>query len=264
MSARAIASVAMGLMAIAGAARAGAAGSPVTIDVRSSMGFALLAETEEPELLIAQRVITRAWGHASDSIYTTIQVPDWRSEGGAMAMSAILPGAGELYAGERSGYLFLLAEAMGWTAFVWMDRTADDRREDARHWAGPPDSENSKWSFERWSDATDADATELMQLYEADPNAFYERIRDPAYRAGWLDAEGDVFNRIQNSADRRRRIARLAIAGLCVNHLVSAVDAFRAARIHNLPLWRNLELRVQPELGFEGGAGLTATLAGNF
>ncbi len=247
------------LCALAAPGAASALPAPV-----SPVAYPLLADEEAPTLMFAQRVITRSWGLSEDSTYVVVDVPDWRSEGGALALSAALPGAGQLYVGEHSGYLFLLAEIAGWAAHLFLVDKAETRRDEAHRYAGDPRDPSSNWSFERWAEATDEDPTALEQLYAGDPTAFYDRISDPAYGAGFGSADaGQVYRDLAASADRRRRFARYAAVGLWLNHTVAAFDALRAARIHNLPLRRNLELRIRPSLG-EGGTGFTASIEGAF
>jgi hypothetical protein len=247
------AACALGALATAGTA---AAASPIAYPL-------LQAGAEAPRLELAQRMITRSWGPSEDSVYVVVEVPEWRSEGGAMAMSAVLPGAGELYVGERSGWLFLFAEAAGWAAHLFLRNKADERRDEAFAYAGDPRDATSVWSIERWAEATQQDPAALEQLYAGDPDGFYEAIRDPGYAAGFVgDESRRLYESLQASADRRRRYARYAAMGLWLNHAISAFDALRAARIHNLPLRRNLQLRVRPSLG--DGAGFTAALEGSF
>lgn len=257
MSGRALAcAVVCAIGAATGVGRAAAAGSPVALPRMADAGGA-------PRLQLAQRVITRSWGPSEDSVYVVVSVPGWRSEGGALAMSALVPGAGQLYAGERSGWLFLLAEAGGWAAHLFLADRADARRDEAFAYAGDPTDPSSIWSLERWAQATGGDAGELARLYAADRDGFYSRIREPRYADGFTSGDARAnFESLQDSADRRRRYARYAVIGLMLNHAIAAFDALRAARIHNLPLRRNLELRIRPTLG--DGAGFTAALEGSF
>jgi hypothetical protein len=238
--------------------------NPEPPEVVSPIAYPTVGGTETPRLF-AQRAITREWGPSDDSVYVVVHVPEWRSEGGAMAMSAILPGSGELYVGERSGFLFLLAEVAGWTGYLVFKQRADDRRAEAHDYAGNPNDPQSPWSFERWAEATQEDATALEQIYASDPNAFYRLIgEDAQYAAGWSGADTrGVFDSLQRSADRRRTASRLAAGGLWLNHVISAVDALRAARIHNLPLSRNIQLRLKPSWNGDA-AGWSAALEGSF
>jgi hypothetical protein len=81
------------------------------------------ASDAAPELILAQRVIDRAWG-LPEGAPPPAPVPGLISEGRALALSAAIPGAGQLYAGEASGLLFALAEVAGWTTHWLFDRDA--------------------------------------------------------------------------------------------------------------------------------------------
>lgn len=253
---RALVRAALCVIGVTTAAPGAAAGTTVALPVLENVDGV-------PRLHFAQRVITRAWGPSEDSAYVVVRVPEWRSEGGAMAMSALVPGAGQFYAGERSGWVFLLAEAGGWAAHLWLADGADARRDEAYAYAGDPADPAAVWSLERWSLATGEDPDGLARLHAADRDGFYSVIRSPRYAAGFASVEArEAFETLQRSADRRRRYARYAVIGLMLNHAFAAFDALRAARIHNLPLRRNLELRIRPTLG--DGAGFRAALEGSF
>src|SRR5262249_17143961 len=197
--------------------------------------------------LLAQRTIEREWGPSDDSLYVVVDVPGLKSEPLATSMSAILPGAGQLYCQERSGWLYLAVEAAGWGGWWWYRDDAERLNDDGARRAGPPDQSGSGWSFERWSTATEGDPGNLAALYAADPHAFYNAIAfNPAYAAGWSDAQTQsTFGGMLDEADGRLRRSRVFSTGLWFNHLIAAVDALRAARFHNLPLRRNMAMRVQ-------------------
>ena len=229
------------LVAIASDARGAASGS--------RLAPALVTPGDRPELVLAQRVIDREWGPENDSTAAATRIPGWRSEGLAMALSAAAPGAGQLYAGEGSGLWFALAEVAGWTAHVVFRRQADDLRAEAASYAGAPGDTASAWSFGRWQSATQAGPAELARLYAVDREAFYELIgTDARYLAGW---RGDAattresFQDLRGRSDSDLERAHWVGTGLWINHLVAAVDALRAARFHNLPLRRDVELKLR-------------------
>lgn len=255
----------LGLALLAGSPTAAGAATPPTPE--AILALPLVGGGESPMLLFAQRAITRRWGPSDDSTYVEIQVPDWRSEGGAMAMSALVPGVGQAYVGEQSAFVYALAEVTGWAARWFYARRADSRRADAESYAGSPADPSSAWSFERWQSATGGDPSELERIYAADRQAFLREIAtDPRYLAGWSGnptATRAGLDDLLAGADRNQQRANVAGAAVWINHLVSAADALRAARIHNLPLRRNLELRLQT--GWSGGhPGVTATLERRF
>jgi hypothetical protein len=221
----------------------------------STIGSRLDAAAEaKPELILAQRVIEREWSIATDSSAAASRLVGGKSEPGAMAMSALLPGAGQLYVGERSGYVFALAEAAGWVSWWIFRHDSDDLRDDARTVAGVPDDPASAWSYQRWRQATGGDSTELRRLYEGDRDAYDQAIdSDPRYAAGWSsDQTHDQFTSLRDRSDSRRKASRMSEAGLWINHLVAVADALRAARFHNLPLREGVELKANA--GLRGGS----------
>lgn len=233
----------------------------------SAFTIALLDE-QVPELTLAQRVIDREWGPSDDTTYVEIELPGWKSEGGAMLASAIVPGTGQLYVGHRSGYLFLLAEAAGWTARTYYMGEAEDQRDESAEYAGPPALPGSAWSASRWAQATGGDPTPLIALYHGDRSAFLNRIAtDPALLAGWSGPDPAASRQglevMLTDADTSQRRANYAGAALWLNHIIAAAHALRAARIHNIPIQRNLELKLKSQWK-HGSPGFRVTLAGKF
>ncbi len=195
--------------------------------------------------LLAQRAIDREWTTRGDSLSNPNYVTGGKSEMGALAMSAAVPGAGQLYSGERSGFIYLAAEAVAIASAVFFHNKADGFRSDAANVAGVPADSASGWSANRWADATASDPRAALALYEADPEAYYDKIaKDPAMVAGWSSgATKDQFVTLRDESDLRLHRASIATAGIWINHVVSAVDALRAARLYNLPLRRGMELK---------------------
>jgi len=245
MNPAAWAAVAVATLATAhGIAWAGAApgGAP------SVLAVPLLGGGRAPSLVLAQRTIDRQWGTSEDSVYKVIEIPAWRGEGTAMVLSAAIPGLGQAYVGDRSGVWYALAEATGWVARLWWRHRADDLRADAERYAGSPDDPGSAWSFERWSAATSQSSAELRALYAADRESFYALIgSDPRYIGGWSGdpaATRSTFADLRAHSDERLKTARYAETGLWLNHVASAVEALRAARLHNIPLRPDLDLKL--------------------
>jgi hypothetical protein len=208
-----------------------------------------LADHGRPQFTLAQRAIDRSWGLSEDSTYTVVDVPEWRSEGLAAGLSAVLPGAGQLYAGEGNGVWFALAEVAGWTVNRIFLHKAQTERDRSARFAGDPADTASAWSFDRYAEATGKDPAQLELIWAQDRQAFYEMIaRDPAYVAGWNgqpEATRSEFFGIRDAARGYSDRASTAGAALWVNHLLAAVDALRAARLHNVMLQGNLELKLQ-------------------
>lgn len=216
---------------------------------------------------LAQRAIEREWGASDDSLYTEVSVAGWKSEPTALLASALLPGAGQLYAEEGSGWIFLAGEVAGWTLRALSVRRADDRTEEFATLAGDPYVPASGWSFDRYEAATGGDPTWLQTLWVADREAFYLALaREPAYRAGFAGDAQATFDRYRGLREEREDAlsrARTLEVLLVMNHLVAAWDALRAARFHNLPLRRALPVQLGTEWR-EGEPRWTASLVRRF
>lgn len=221
-----------------------------------------------PELWLAQRAIEREWGLSEDSTYRTLEVKGWKSDGLALALSGIVPGAGHLYVGEGSGWAYLLGEALGWVGRAVTLRRGDDLKDQAISYVGDPNDPAAPWSFERYSTSTGDDPEQLKTLWTQDRDAFYELLAsDSRYREGFAGPDVSVayqtYHDAHEQSQRRYRQARYVEIALWANHVISAFDALRAARLHNLPLQRNLDLQLGGRVG-RNGSRLRAALVRRF
>jgi hypothetical protein len=254
-------------LAFAAGPSAGAPSAPAAPawDDAARLGFRRIEGAVRPELILAQRTIDREWGPSDDSIYVEVEMPGWKSEPLAALLSAGLPGAGQRYVGENSAWLYAAVEAAGWGGWWWYRRDAGRLRDRAEGVAGVPEDPAAGWSFERWSQATEGDAGELVALYRVDREAFYNSIAsDPRYVAGWATDEARAeFGALRIRADSRLSRSRQISTGIWLNHLVSAVNALRAARFNNMPLSRRVGVRI--EGGFHrGGPAVAVALERRF
>ncbi len=198
---------------------------------------------------LAQRTIEREWGPSEDSTYHVVEVPGWKSEGWALGLSGAVPGAGHLYLGETSGWVFLLGEAAGWFGF-WYERHDAQRQWDKlARFAGDPNDPNSVFSFARYAAETGNDPAALRTLWNGDRNAYYRAIHDdPTWLAGYgtSNPQGAMasYSNILAAHDESRGRERLVQTLLFFNHVYAAVDAWRAARAHNAPLRQEYHLEL--------------------
>jgi hypothetical protein len=219
--------------------------SPIALELVTIPESGRLAPAPEPGLLLAQRVLDREWTTRADSLSNSSYVTGGKSELGALAMSAVVPGTGQLYVGERSGFIYLAAEVVAVAGALFFNGKANETRDDAAVVAGVPVDSTSGWSAERWASATSGDPDPVVALYQADPEAYYDRIaKDPSYAAGWSsDAKHGEFITLRTESDDQLQRAHTLEAAVWINHLVSAFDALRAARFYNVPLRRGMELK---------------------
>jgi len=219
---------------------------------------------EVPEGWLAQRAIERSWGLSDDSLYSEVEVPGWKSEGMAFALSAALPGAGQRYVGENSAWLYLTAEVVGWVGRTLSGRSADDRFAQNVAFVGDPADSSAAWSFDRYRDAGGSRVEELQALYAADRASFYRTLADdPSVVDGFVAGGASVFRDGYDEYQGLRRRSRLFEVALWVNHAVSAFDALRAAHVHNLPLRPDTHLQMGARL-VRGRPVLRAALTRRF
>lgn len=146
-------------------------------------------------------------------------------------LSAVLPGAGQFYNGQKSkAYVMVGVEAAIWTAYFVFDAQGDSRMESARQWAGiyagtKGDHQNSYW--QNVGHYMDSDAYNESRLREA--RALRESptgliTSGDAWQ--WVNEDRkDGYSKLRadgNSAyDRRDFMILFAV----VNRAVSVVDA---------------------------------------
>ncbi len=221
---------------------------------REGSAFALQQVTIErtarvPNTWLAQRAITREWGASDDSTYRVVDVPGWKSEGLAFGLSGAVPGLGQLYSEEGSGWLFMLGEAAGWLGRWYERRQASRDFDDAVALVGDPTDSSSTFSFARYRQVTGQDPSTLETLWSGDHNAFYRALADdPTAFRGFSGVQpqqtvnrfADMLSSHDDALQRSRVIETL----LWLNHLGSALDALRAARLRNLPLREEYHLEL--------------------
>jgi hypothetical protein len=243
VSAPARAGLAFALAFLAAAAGAGAT-------TLTGSRLALPAVTSPAGGLLAQRAIDREWGYSEDSVYKEVDIPGYKSEPGAMAMSALLPGTGQLYVGEGRGWAFLLVETAGWIGRQLARQDADNGAGDITAFVGSPYDSAAGWSLQRYeANGGGGDTQYLERLWAGDRNAYYRRIAsDPTFTAGFSGAD-PAYSQAHYVGMIDGRDSKLHLAGqyeglLWLNHIVAAFDALRAARSHNLPLRQQYQLRL--------------------
>lgn len=216
------------------------------LSVRQAHREDLLAQAAQfPASDAAGRVMTQ-------DLPPRIDNPRRTPPGLAFLMSAAVPGAGQLLQGRNRAFAYMGIEAIAWIAhFAWKD--AGNKKEGEyeayarRH-----------WDLDRWnelaSESSDtcralptginyADAKETIERFLEEENYqhFYEDIgKLEAYRAGWddfscSDPEGMSPNRSSYRgmrADSNDYLdkSKSSVTVVFLNHVISAVDAYRTAK----------------------------------
>ena len=186
-----------------------------------------------------------------------------KAPGLAAIYSLLLPGMGELYAGDfNSGKYFLAAEGVLWLTFAAFEIVGNDLRDDARMFAGA----QARLTAPVLDDQLYVDVGNFNSLADYNDKRLRDReisrVYDPAHGYAWQwDSEAsrltfrDQRVRSETMYNNRKFIA----AGILINHVASAINAARAAIVQNSALEDALgDLRITG--GLTGAPGGTAAI----
>lgn len=263
------------LLALAGAGSAEASSSP-RVDAALPEPPCRLAYTsldrvvplvggaETPQLLLAQRAIERDLDGtpADQTPYTTVDIPGWKSVGGAAAMSLVVPGTGQLYAGSKRGYLYLGIEAAALIGYATFNSKSDDTRAEFYSYVGDPNDAASRFSFDRLgASVSSEEVARLRTIYEKDKAEFYDTVtKVDTYANGWAQTDMRVSAvDLSDEMDSQGHKSDIAFYTLIANHIVSAVDALNIARLTNHQLREDLTLKLKLKPGAHGSYAFTLT-----
>jgi TM2 domain-containing membrane protein YozV len=155
----------------------------------------------------------------------------------ASLYSLLLPGMGELYAGDYgTGKYFTVAEGLLWITLGSIHLHANSMQDDARRFA----AQHAATSFDGKDDQYFIDISNFNNVYDFNEQALRDRdpqdVYDPrsAYYWQWdSDANRETFRGQRISSDNMFNNTRFVAAAIAVNHVVSAINAARVAISHN-------------------------------
>jgi hypothetical protein len=217
-----------------------AAGDAAELELAPAGDVLLLTQTVVTQ---GQRAVTKKDGEAGDG---------YKSPGKAFIFSALAPGSGQLYVGAKRGYVYLGIEAIAWTSSYFLHQSGKQKEEDYMdfadaHWTEPtvgdsvgvaPDGNTIYYDEEHHQ--------RIVYFYQHDKGHYYEDIGKYAYyTAGWDTGTLDDYLDMRDDSNRLLKNSGYAMMGALVNHVVSAVDALRLARSHNLSLGHGVKLNLK-------------------
>lgn len=168
--------------------------------------------------------------------YQQAEPLSYKSVALAVALSTIVPGAGELYAGNfENGKYALMAEAAIWVTYTALYTHGNWVRNDARLFA----SEHAGASFNSKGNKFDVDIGNYLSMNEYNHAKLRNReldllYTDPSYQWQWdTDADRTAFKNARIRSDEIYQNAKFVIAAAVVNRIFSAFSAGRAASAYN-------------------------------
>jgi len=201
-------------------------------------------------LLLAQTVVTQGQSTVTKKEDKTGEA--FKSPGKAFIFSAAVPGSGELYVGAKRGYVYLGLEAVAWTTSYFFHQSGKQKEDDYMdfadaHWIEPtvgdsvgvaPDGSTIYYDDEHHQ--------RIVYFRENDKGHYYEDIGKYAYyTSGWDPGTLDDYLDMRDDSNRLLKNSSYALMAAVVNHVVSAVDALRLARSHNISLGYGVNLNLE-------------------
>ena len=184
----------------------------------------------------------------------------------AVVFSALIPGTGELYAGNfETGKYAMMAEAAIWITYAAFYTHGNWVRQDARSFA----AERARTNFNSKSDQFDVNIGNYLSIDDYNQAKLRSRendllYTDPSYYWKWdSDADRIAFKNVRIRSDEIYQNTKFVIAAAVVNRIFSAFSAGRATAAYNRKIliegaW-NLEARPTSSMKFADGLALEFT-----
>jgi hypothetical protein len=194
-----------------------------------------------------------------------------KATGLAAIYSLVIPGMGELYAGDfSSGKYFLMSEGVLWLTYAAFEIYGNSVRDDARLYAVSyagvsPAGKNDQFYVDVGNFLNIADYND-KKLRDRTPSLLY----DPAAGYGWQwssDAQRQTFRDLRVHSENMFNNKKFVGAAILINHVASAINAARAAIAHNAAVKDLLgDLRFSASVLGEPGApqGIMLTVSRGF
>ncbi len=188
----------------------------------------------------------------------------------AMALSAVLPGGGDLYMGNyEKGAAFISAEILIWFAYYKLDQERDwaieSYQDYASAYAGVPKGKDDSYyqriqnfySSDDYNDNLIRDARNYYLIYNNDPDAYQE------YLDSYLIVEEEAWRWESSShwSEYKRRRSRkqdfelysnFAMGAAILNRIVSVISTATSARKHNRAYRALKNISFEPDLQNNG------------
>jgi hypothetical protein len=160
-----------------------------------------------------------------------------KAPGLAAVYSLLVPGMGELYAGDfSSGKYFLMSEGVLWLTFAAFEVYGNSVRDDARLFAVSnagvnPAGKSDQFYVDVGNFLNTADYND-KKLRDRTPSLVYDPAAGYAWQWG-TDAQRLTFRDMRVHSETMFNNKKFVGAAILINHVASAINAARAAIAHN-------------------------------
>ncbi len=205
-------------------------------------------------LILAQTVVTQGQSTVKKKEPQASETA--KSPGKAFIFSAVAPGSGQLYVGAKRGYVYLGIEAVAWTTSYFFHKSGKQKEEDYmdfadNHWTEPTVGDTVLVNPDGSVVYYDQEHKDRIDYFRANNKQhYYEDIGKYAYyQIGWAPGTLGEYLDMRDDSNRLLKNSNYAIMAALVNHVVSAVDALRLARNHNVNLGYGIDLNLKVKAG---------------
>ena len=177
----------------------------------------------------------------------------------AFLFSALLPGAGELYAGRKRGLFFTAFEIGGLTTYMLMNRRGNDRKKQVFAFA------NSHWDSARCAPDCLDPSIGTEALGEPGSQQYYEQIgKYNKFQEGWddydpassgLSANRQTYVTMRHNMNQAYKLATWMAGGVLFNHVFSAIQAALIVKSDNKAIENTQEARLHIRVDTFDSAG---------
>ncbi len=194
--------------------------------------------------------------------------PSRKSAGLAALYSLLIPGMGELYAENfASGKYFLVAEGVLWLGYAAMEIHGNGLRDDARVFAVAQAGISAEGKDDQFfvdiGNFLTVDEYNDKKLRDREPEKLYDPLAGYAWR--WTsDAARMTFREERVASETMYNNKKFVGAAILINHVISAINAARAAIAYNNaqePVLGDLQLSARVLGGMDLPHGVLLTLS---
>ena len=169
-------------------------------------------------------------------LFPSDQVNEKKSGFLAIVYSLLLPGMGELYAGNyEKGKYFTVAEGISWSVFAGFNIYGNWQRNNYKSFASTNGSVNLDGKdadfFANISEFTNIDDYNRRKSLDREFGEIYEKEK---YYWKWADvAQRTEYRTMWESSEHAFNNVRFAVGALIINRIISAIDAALMVRSYN-------------------------------
>ncbi len=198
-------------------------------------------------------------------LFITISSAQEYSRGKAIIMSALVPGSGQLYTGQKTMGATLIATELGLVFSLLrfqkeIDWGVDHYQQYAFAYNDIPIGSSTDLyqdmytyeSSEKHNEAVIRDARNYYLIYTNDPESYYAYIQKFAYSGDetWDWSTKDRWMKYRSIKVRKQNFEvykNLAVGGLVINHLFSTIQTIISTRPHKTVLSQISNINIQPD-----------------